>query len=66
MLLAFPAGGEHDEIGICEQALEVGELREPDLALGDEIGAADVEVVAAAAGEVHELPAGAVLAELRA
>src|SRR5207249_425482 len=60
---AFPPGGEDDKIGVLQQRVELGELREPDLAFGDEIGAADVEVVAAAASEVHELPAGSVLAE---
>src|SRR4029453_15726045 len=64
VLLSFPACGEHDEVGILEQSLELVYLREADLAFGDEVGAADVEVVAAAGREVHELPAGVVLAEV--
>src|SRR5262249_28015108 len=61
-LLAFPPGGEHHQVGLFQQLLELIELREADPAFGDEVGAADVEVVAAAAGEVQELPAGPVLA----
>ena len=62
MLLAFPPRGEYHEVGLLEQLLELVELGEADPAVGDEIRAADVEVVAAAAGEVQELPAGPVLA----
>ena len=35
-----------------------------DIALYDQVGAADVEIIAAAAGEIFELPAGIVLAEV--
>src|ERR1041384_599612 len=62
VLLAFPPRGEYHEVGLLQQLLELGELGEADPAVGDEIRAADVEVVAAAAGEVQELPAGPVLA----
>src|SRR6185369_1758862 len=62
VLLAFPPRGEHHEVGVSQQLGELVELRQADLAVGDEVGAADVVVVAAAAREVHELPAGAVLA----
>src|SRR3954469_3336092 len=62
VLLAFPARGEHHQIGIFQQRSQVVELRQVDLALGDKVGAADFEVVAAAGDKVHELPAGAVLA----
>ena len=37
----------------------------PDFALNDQIGAADIEVVAAATGEVLELPARSVLTEIK-
>src|SRR6185369_13125678 len=62
VLLAFPPRGEHHEVGVSQQLGELVELRQADPAVGDEVGAADVEVVAAAAREVHELPACAVLA----
>src|SRR3954469_2091216 len=62
VLLAFPARGEHHQLGVFQQRTQVLELGQADLPLGDQVGAADVEVVAAAAGEVHELPAGSVLA----
>src|SRR5882672_1044701 len=42
---------------------DVGELHEAHLALDQQVGAADVEVVAAAARQVLELPAGVLLAE---
>src|SRR6185295_3473189 len=40
-------------------------LHQPDLAFDDQIGTADIEVIAAAAGEVLELPAGSVVAEIK-
>jgi hypothetical protein len=43
---------------------DIGKLLEADLAFDDQVGAADVEIVAAAAGEVLELPAGTVVAEV--
>ena len=49
---------------VGDEAFDVGELRQRDLALGDHVGAADIEVVAAAAREIFELPAGAVVAEV--
>jgi hypothetical protein len=69
------AGCEHDEVGsdpvatahqhtVGDKLGDVGELHQPDLALDDEIGAADVEIIAAAAGQVLELPARAILAEI--
>ena len=42
----------------------IGELLQRDIALDDQVGAADVEIIAAAAGEIFELPAGIVLAEI--
>ena len=38
-------------------------LDQPDLAVGDQLGAADIEVIAAAAGAKFQRPAGAVFAE---
>ena len=46
------------------KAVDIGELDQSDLAVGDQVRAADIETVAAAAGQVLELPAGAVLAEV--
>src|SRR5262245_39991960 len=69
------AGGEHDQVGgnglavlhpgaFGRERLDICKLLERDLALDQQVGAADVEIVAAAAGEVLELPAGVVLAEI--
>src|SRR6202012_5008985 len=44
------------------EGLDVGELLQLDRARRDEVGAADIEVIAAATREVLELPAGIVLA----
>src|SRR5262249_42589452 len=43
---------------------DIGELRQSDLAFDDQIGTTDIEVVTASAGEVLELPAAAVFAEI--
>src|SRR5581483_4404555 len=75
IVLVLVAGRQHDEVGAkdvsalhsCafgDKAGNVGELHEIDLAFDDEIGAADIEVIAAAAGEIFELPAAAVVAEV--
>src|SRR5215210_1162307 len=75
MLLPFVAGGEHDEVrckrlavlqprALSDELRDVGKLPQRDLALHDEIGAADVEVITAAARQVFELPAGSVLPEI--
>src|SRR5262249_41023206 len=42
----------------------VGKLRQSDLAPDDQIGTADIEVIAAAAGKVFELPTRAVFPEI--
>ena len=74
-LLALVAGRQHDQIGgdglavlhpgaVGDKAFDIGELLQLDIALDDQVGAADVEIIAAAAGEVFELPAGIVLAEI--
>ena len=47
-----------------DEAFDIGKLLQRDLALGDQIGAADIEIIAAAAREIFELPAGVVLAEI--
>ena len=46
------------------EGLDVGKLLERDLALHDQVGAADIEIIAAAACEIFELPAGIALAEV--
>src|SRR5204862_3777110 len=69
------AGRKHDQIGrknlaalhpdaFGRERLDIGKLFERDLALDEEVGAADVEIITATAGEVLELPAGIVLAEI--
>ncbi len=65
--LALVAGREHDQTGrdrlaalhlraAGDEGVDIGKLFQRDLALDDQIGAADVEIIAAAAGEVLELP----------
>ena len=48
---------------IGRERLDVGRLDQADLAVGDQLGTADVEIIAAAAGAEFQRPAGAVLAE---
>src|SRR5215510_11833260 len=75
MLLPLIAGRQHDQVdgercaaaherGRGQEGGDVRELRQSDLAFDDQIRAADIEVVAAAAGEILELPARSVLAEI--
>ena len=42
---------------VGDELVDIGELDQPDLAVGDQVRAADVEVVTAAALEILELPA---------
>ena len=74
MFLALVAGRQHDQIGgkrlaaghpcaFRNEFFDIGKLPERDIA-DDQIGTADVEIIAAAAGEIFELPAGAVFAEI--
>src|SRR6266850_5520782 len=73
VLLALPPRRQHDQVGaqyrpvlhagtFGDELGDVRKLREADLAVGDEVRAADVEVVAAAAREIQELPSGPFLA----
>ena len=73
--LSLIASRQHDQVGgenlaashpraIGDEFSDVGKLRQPHLAVDDQIGAADVEIIAAAARQVFELPAGAVVAEI--
>ena len=75
LFLALVAGGEHDQVGgddlavlhpraVGGEAVDIGKLLQRDIALDDQVGAADIEIIAAAAGEVFELPAGVVFAEI--
>src|SRR5258708_24588956 len=75
MLLALVARRQYDQVGgqrfagvheraFAHEARDIRELHHSDLAFDDQIRAADVEVVAAATGEVFELPAGSVFAEI--
>src|SRR5712691_1231557 len=73
--LAFVSGREHDQIGgkrfaalhpraVGDKTLDIGKLLQGDLAFDDQIGAADIEIIAAAASEIFELPAGVAVAEI--
>src|SRR5262245_5018818 len=75
MLLPLVACRQHDQVGgkrlaatherACRhEGGDIGELRQSDLALDDQIRTSDIEVVATAAGEVLELPPGSVFAEI--
>src|SRR5437588_114759 len=50
---------------IGDKALDIRELDQFDLAIGDQIGAADIEVIPTATREVFELPAGVVFAKIK-
>src|SRR5437899_9549810 len=74
LLLALVARCQYDEVrrhgfagtqacALSHEPVDVGELHEPYRAIDQEVRAANIEVVAAAAGEVLELPARAVVAE---
>src|SRR6267143_2286403 len=76
MLLSFVAACQHDQVRgeriaashprpLCDEPGDSGKLHQSYLAGNDQIGTADIEVVAAAAGEVLELPAGSVLPEIK-
>src|SRR5258708_36459932 len=73
--LSLVAGRQHDQIGgqrlaalhpraLGDKTLDIGKLPERDLAADDEIRAAHVEIIAAAAGQIFELPAGGAVAEI--
>ena len=75
MFQPFVAGRQHDQVGgegiagahrrsLRDEPGDIGKLHQPDLAFDDQIGTADIEVIAAAAGEVLELPAGSVVTEI--
>src|SRR5262249_12705250 len=68
MFLAFEAGRQDDQIcherfaaaqagSLRDKFSDIGELHQFYLTIGDQIGTADIEIVAAAAGEIFELPA---------
>ena len=77
MIGPLVAGGEHEQIGLARGAVaqphavgfdigfDIGRLDQLDLAVGDQLGGADVEIIAAAAGAEFQRPAGAVLADIR-
>src|SRR5882762_6054200 len=75
ILLSFVAACQHDQVRgeriaashprpLGDEPGEIRKLHQSYLAGNDQIGTADIEVVAAAAGEVLELPAGSVLPEI--
>src|SRR5205807_225765 len=49
----------------CDKPGDIGKLHQSYLACDDQIGTADIEVVAAAAGEVLELPARSAFPEIK-
>ena len=72
---ALVAGRQHDQVGgerlavlhpraVGDEPSMSANCRSPISPLDDQVGAADVEIIAAAAGEIFELPAGVVLAEV--
>src|ERR1700722_11120236 len=76
IFLTFVARRQNDQIGgkhfagahsrsLYDEGGDVGELHQPDFALNDQIGAADIEIVAATTGEILELPARSVLTEIK-
>ena len=75
VLLPLIAGRQYDQIGREQFAIshpctfgvesrDIRKLCQPHLAVDDQIGATDVEIIAAAARQVLELPAGAAFAEV--
>src|SRR6266850_8217707 len=75
MFLALVAGRQHDQVGgkrlaaahprsPGDELRDIGKLHQTNLAFGNQIGTADIEIIAAAAGEVLELPARSVFAEI--
>src|SRR4029450_8361466 len=76
IVLAFVAGRQHDQIGgkriagahprsLCDESSDIGKLHQSYLTFNDQIGTADIEVVASAAGEVLELPACSFFPEIK-
>src|SRR4029077_18579785 len=75
VLQPLVAGRQHDQIGgegvavahrrsLREEPGDMGKLPQPDLVSANQIGPADIKVIAAAAGEALELPAGSVVTEI--
>src|SRR6516162_259256 len=75
MLLAFVACRQNDEIGrdrlaalhprsVSDKCFDVRELCQGDLAFCDQIGAAYIKIITAAAGKIFELPARAIFSEI--
>ena len=74
LLLVLVAGREHHQVGrqrfapsfsrdaLGDEAVDVGKLQQPDLAVDDQVRAADIEVIAAAAPQILHLQPGLVLA----
>ena len=73
--LGLVAGRQHDQVGWYRfaavhlgagggEGFDIGKLPERNLAFHDQVGATDIEVIAAAARQIFELPAGIALAEV--
>src|SRR5437016_5273325 len=76
VLLSFVAACQHDQVrgeriaaahprSLGDERGDLGKLHQSYLTGNDQIGTADIEVVAATAGEVLELPAGSVFPEIK-
>src|SRR5215475_544582 len=76
ILLPFVAGRQHDQVGgehiagahprsLCDELDDIGKLHQSYLTFNDQIGTADIEIVAAATCEVLELPARSVFPEIK-
>src|SRR5439155_19790624 len=76
IFLAFVAGRQHYQIGgkrftsahprsLCDEGCDIGKLHQPYLTFNDQIGTADIEVVAATTGEILELPARSIFTEIK-
>jgi len=75
VIQALIAGRQHDEVrpqrravaqrqSVADEMPDIGRLHQPDFSVRDQVGAADIEIISAAAGAELQGPAGAVLAEL--
>src|SRR5206468_9474386 len=76
IFLSFVAACQHDQVRgeriagahprpLGDEPGDIGKLHQSYLTGNDQIGTADIEVVAATAGEVLELPAGSVFPEIK-
>ena len=76
VILSLVSGRQHHQVGLQRRAVgqlqsiadelpDVIRLDQPDRSVRDQLGTADIEIIAAAAGAEFQRPAGAVFAELQ-